>query len=154
MARKRRSGGTEKGSGPGGPRVSDILLRDFVSADAETSLADVVQIMNSARIRHLVLVAGGQLQGVLSYRDVQDYALLRSPRAPGLDALRDARARDLMRRDPIIAGPEMKLRDAARRMLAHRVGCLPVVDGAPPAARLVGLLTESSLLRAAFELGG
>lgn len=40
-------------------------------------------------------------------------------------------------------GPEDPVRDAVARMLAKRIGCLPVVDG----SELVGLLSESDCLR-------
>jgi CBS domain-containing protein len=133
--------------------VGEIALRNFIHASAETSLLEVARLMGSARIRHLLVVDGGRLSGVLSYRDVQDYAFLRNPEGGGLEVLRSARAAELMRRDPITAQPSLKLRDAARRMLAHRIGCLPIVEGEPPDARVVGMLTESDLLRAAFRLG-
>jgi len=135
-----------------GRDVADIALRNFIYASAETSLFDVARLMASARIRHLVLVDGDRLAGVLSYRDVQDFAAGRARGAGTSDALRASRAAELMRRDPITAAPGMTLREAARRMLAHRVGCLPVVEGAPPDARVVAVLTESDLLRAAFRL--
>ena len=35
-------------------------------------------------------------------------------------------------------------------MLRLQIGCLPVVEATPEGPRLVGLLTESDLLRAAY----
>ena len=46
------------------------------------------------------------------------------------------------------AAPGMSLRDAARLMLEHRVGGLPVLDG----ATIVGIITESDIFRRFVEL--
>ncbi len=153
MRSKRRSDRELVGTGFEAREVGEIALRNFIHASAETSLFEVARIMSSAGIRHLVLVDGGRLAGVLSYRDVQDFAVAQTLGVAAGEALRSACAAELMRRDPVTAEPGMKLREAARRMLAHRVGCLPVVEGAPPESRIVGVLTESDLLRAAFRLG-
>ena len=71
-----------------GRDVADIALRNFIYASAETSLFDVARLMASARIRHLVLVDGDRLAGVLSYRDVQDFAAGLARGAGTSDALR------------------------------------------------------------------
>jgi CBS domain-containing protein len=42
----------------------------------------------------------------------------------------------------------MSLRDAARLMLEHRVGGLPVLDG----GTIVGIITESDIFRRFVEL--
>ena len=49
--------------------------------------------------------------------------------------------------------PDTRLREAAARLCNLRVGCLPVVDGRGGRARLIGIVTEADLLRAAF-IGG
>lgn len=48
-------------------------------------------------------------------------------------------ARDIMTSPVITAAPEDDLQSAARRMLEHEIGCLPVLEG----GRLVGMLSES-----------
>jgi acetoin utilization protein AcuB len=141
--------GQRRGSAGGDVSAGDLATRNFIHAESRTSLFEIERLMRSARIRHLLIVDAGRLVGVLSYRDVLEFALARSP---GAEALRSALASDLMQRDPVVAPPGLSLRDAARRMLAHRVGCLPVVDGPPSEKRVIGLLTEAALLRAAFQL--
>jgi acetoin utilization protein AcuB len=145
--------GSSKGDDFGRREVADVALRNFIHARGETSLLEVAQLMSSARIRHLLIVEDRRLAGVLSYRDVLEFAVSGGAGATALEGLRATRAAELMRRDPIVVEPTTNLREAARRMVAHRVGCLPVVDGPSPDARVVGILTESDLLRAAFGLG-
>ena len=50
----------------------------------------------------------------------------------------------------VTAAPGTTLREAARLMLAHRVGGLPVVDG----GALVGIITESDIFRRFVEMEG
>jgi len=52
-------------------------------------------------------------------------------------------ASDIMTRPPVAATPDMELADIIRLMLEHRVGALPVVDG----ATVVGIVAEADLLR-------
>ena len=50
---------------------------------------------------------------------------------------------------PYVVDPQTPLRLAAERMTRLHVGCLPVVEEDAGRARLVGVLTEADLLRAA-----
>jgi CBS domain-containing protein len=56
-------------------------------------------------------------------------------------------ASEVMTRQPIHVAPSTSLREAARLMLDHKIGCLPVVDGS---GAMVGLVTDSDLLRGAY----
>ena len=58
--------------------------------------------------------------------------------------------KDVMTCDPVTIGPDAPLAEAARRMLEHQIGCLPVVE----AGKLVGILTESDFVRLALHDGG
>lgn len=55
------------------------------------------------------------------------------------------RVADLMHPDPVVIEANAGLAEAARRMDAHRVHGLPVIDGA---GHLVGVLSHTDLLRA------
>jgi acetoin utilization protein AcuB len=51
---------------------------------------------------------------------------------------------EVMTKSVIVIGPNREARDAARLMLEHKIGALPVVDG----EHLVGIVTETDVLRA------
>jgi CBS domain-containing protein len=53
----------------------------------------------------------------------------------------------VMTRDVVTVAPDATLGEAAALLLARRIGCLPIVK---PDGTLVGLVTETDLLRAAF----
>jgi CBS domain-containing protein len=49
-----------------------------------------------------------------------------------------------MTRSVIITGPDQDAADAARLLLEHKIGALPVLEG----DHLVGIITETDVLRA------
>lgn len=53
-------------------------------------------------------------------------------------------ARDIMTADPVTVAPDLPVKEAARRMVGHGIGSLPVVED----GRLVGLVTEGDLIMA------
>jgi len=59
---------------------------------------------------------------------------------------------DRMTGTPFSIVPDATLSEAASRLERLRVGCLPVVEPGEDGLRLVGLLTEMDLLRAAYGI--
>ncbi len=51
-------------------------------------------------------------------------------------------ARDIMTANPLTVARELTVTDAAKLMVEHRVGALPVLDG----EKLVGIVTEGDLI--------
>jgi CBS domain-containing protein len=54
----------------GTARVADLMTERVVTAAPEAAISDVMNIMSDLRIRHLPVVAGGELCGVISIGDV------------------------------------------------------------------------------------
>jgi CBS domain-containing protein len=88
--------------------------------------------MLEAECRHLPVVDGSQVVGILSDRDLQAY----------LGHLNHTRVNAVMTPDPTTVSVETPTTEAARIMLDRRVRALPVVDG----ERLVGIVTTSDVL--------
>ena len=134
-----------------------LMRANFVSAGPDDSLLEADRIMRLARIRHLPIVDKGCLVGLLSHRDVLSAALSRLERcdpAERLEHLRGIPIHAVMSRELSVGTEETSLGDAARRMLRLKIGCLPIVRvGESGKMQLVGLLTESDLLRAAYAPG-
>ncbi len=129
------------------------MKRDIVTMNPEDTLFEAECMMRLARIRHMPIVDGGLLVGVLSHRDVVESA---PPKRGGETStwreqnLRAIRVDEVMRANPWTADPDTTLREAAERMLSLKIGCLPVVERGRDGLNLVGLVTESDLLRAAY----
>jgi CBS domain-containing protein len=135
-------------------RVSALMRRRFVTLRPEDSLLEADRLMRMARVRALPVALGDELAGMLSHRLLLLAALADELRnAPGElpgRFLRENRVSSVMDREPRVVTPETQLAVAVARLLEREEGCLPVVDAAGPAARLVAILTESDLLRAAY----
>ena len=59
-------------------RVRDLMTRDVVTCGPDTSLSDAEKLMGKHRIRHLPVVDGAKLVGMLSMRDVMSWRLRES----------------------------------------------------------------------------
>ena len=56
-------------------RVRDLMTRDVVTCGPETSMSDAEKLMNKHRIRHLPIVDGAKVVGMISLRDVMVWRL-------------------------------------------------------------------------------
>jgi CBS domain-containing protein len=130
-----------------GVRVRDVMRRDFIDVAPDADLWAATRLMGMARVRDLPVVEGGVLRGMVSHRDLAP-VLLERLRGGGRAALAETIA-PWVRGDAPTVGPDTSLRDAAATMVRAGRPCLAAVDG----GRLVGLLVEADLLRAAFEPG-
>jgi acetoin utilization protein AcuB len=129
--------------------VAELMRRNFISLAPEDSLLDAFQLMRLARLRLLPVVRQGVLVGVLGYRDLNQAMLrelLGNP-APALEALL---VENVMDAPTVTIAPEARLMDAATSLCRSSQGCLPVVEPGQRGPRLLGLVTESDLLRVAF----
>ena len=127
-------------------RVREIMETKLVTISASERLSMVEDIMTLGRVRHMPVVQGGRLVGVVSERD-----LLRASLSE-LSEHRDAERRmflhvveisRVMSSPPIVIGPDATIREAALLMADRKIGCLPVVEG----DELIGLITETDVLR-------
>jgi CBS domain-containing protein len=129
----------------GDTRVGDIMQAKVVTISVTERLSMVEDIMTLGRVRHMPVVHGGALVGVVSQRDLLRASLSElgsfgsETRRAFLHAIEIAR---VMSAPPITIDPGASVEQAARLMAEHRIGCLPVVEG----EKFVGLLTETDVL--------
>jgi acetoin utilization protein AcuB len=129
--------------------VSSIMTPDPVSVTVDTSLDAALEIMDEGGIRHLPVLEGGALVGVVSDRDLLAAtgwlpSRVHANRGPGVAERLPKKVREIMRGPAEHVAPGQTLAEATSLLLRHGVGCLPVVD----AGRVGGMLTEMDLLAA------
>jgi acetoin utilization protein AcuB len=128
-------------------RVRDMMTKDVITVPAEMPVLEARQLMVQKRIRHLLVTENGKLVGIITDRDIR--LNLPSP-ATSLSVwevnylLARLTVGAVMSGGVISVGPERDVKDAARIMLDHKIGALPVVDG----GGIVGILTETDIVRA------
>jgi acetoin utilization protein AcuB len=131
-------------------RVSELMSRTVISRPSATLALEARELMQKARIRHVLVVDDGRLAGIVTDRDIR--LNMASP-ATSLSVweLNHLLARltvdQVMTRNVIVVDAERDAREAARIMLDHKIGALPVLDG----ERVVGIITETDVLRAFVE---
>lgn len=143
---------THAQSGRGPKVVSDIMTQRVITVREEENLELIESAMERFRFRHVPVVDGDRVVGVLTHRD-----LLRASASvfdPGGDArTHGIQARffvaDLMTRDPLTVGPDTSVATAAALMMEHKIGCLPVVDAEQ---KLVGIVTAADMLELVIDL--
>lgn len=122
-------------------KVSDIMTRTLVTLREVDSLENADRWLDLGHIRHLPVVRGQKLVGLVTHRD-----LLRHGHRRRTDSTAEFLTRDVMTRDLTTVQPDTSVREAIRLMLANKFGCLPVTEAD---GTLVGIITESDLLKVA-----
>jgi len=124
------------------PTVQEHMTPDPVTVDADASVAAAAQLMRERNIRHLPVLEGGRLVGVLSERDVH---VARGLRSLNLDK---ARVDMIMMSPPVVVTPDTPLSDVAAHMVDKHAGSVLVAhDG-----HLVGIFTSQDALHALHRI--
>lgn len=128
-------------------KVQDIMTTPALTVGLDMPVLEARQVMESQRIRHLPVTDGGRLMGIVTDRDIR--LNMPSP-ATSLSVweinflIAKLTVGSVMRRAVITVDPQRDAAEAARIMLDHKIGALPVVDG----GAVVGIVTETDMLRA------
>ena len=130
------------------------MRREVITVTPDDTLATALRLTRQHRVRHLpVVVASGELAGILSDRDIR-LAMpspLTTPDAERAEFLERTAVAGVMTRKVISIGPDDTVEDAAKLLVNHRIGALPVID---PDWRIQGILTETDVLHAFARLLG
>jgi acetoin utilization protein AcuB len=125
----------------------------LITVTPDATLAQARDLLHRHRIRHLPVVEGDRLLGILTDRDIRQVspssvAGLSPDQATAF--LAQIRAGEAMVRQVRTVSPFTTIEEAARLMIEHKIGCLPVLE----AGRLVGILTETDILGVLVDVMG
>jgi CBS domain-containing protein len=133
-------------------RVRDLMTAKPITVAPGTPMLEARQRMVEERIRHLVVVEDGRVAGIVTDRDIR--LNLPSP-ATSLSVweinflLARLTVGNVMTSTVLVVEPDRPVAEAARIMIDHKIGALPIVDD----GQLVGILTESDFVRAMATSG-
>lgn len=128
-------------------RVRELMTATPITVAPESTVVDARHLMATRRFRHLLVVEGERLVGIVTDRDIR--LNLPSP-ATSLSVwelnylLAKLTVGGVMSKGVLVVDPDRPVADAARIMMEHKIGALPVVDG----GRLIGIVTETDFVRA------
>jgi acetoin utilization protein AcuB len=127
------------------------MTSTLVLTTPTTPVLEARTLMTDRRIRHLLVVEHEKLVGIVTDRDIR--LNLPSP-ATSLSVwelnylLSKLTVGQVMTRSVIVIDPDRDAREAARLMLEHKIGALPVTDSGRP----VGIITDTDFLQAFVTL--
>jgi acetoin utilization protein AcuB len=104
-------------------------------------------------IKHLPVLRGGKLKGIISDRDIKEFS---PSKATSLDVyeihylLAKAKVRDSMRTRVITTSPDTPVEEAAMVLMDRAIGCLPVIEG----EKLVGIISDRDIYHALIDITG
>ncbi len=128
-------------------KVKDLMRTNVVTLHSSDMLSVAEDIMTMGRIRHLpVIDAQNQVVGIVTQRDLYKAAIssvLGFDRAKEHEWLGKVRVSDVMTKEIILIGAEAGVVEAVDKMVATKIGCLPVAD---ENGKLIGLITETDCL--------
>jgi acetoin utilization protein AcuB len=141
--------------------VRNWMTRNLATLSPEANVAEALSLCRKRRIRHIPILEGERLVGIVSDRDLRDASpALSDPERTR--ALRETRVGDVMTREVITADPQDSIENVAQEMYELKIESLPVVAEDPvgnagPAVameKLLGIVTSSDVMRALVMLAG
>lgn len=115
-------------------QIVNLMTPNPIVINSDDTLANAKAVMDRGRFRRLPVVDQEKLVGIVTERDVREHT----------GYLGSTRVNAAMRTALITVSPYATVEEAARLMLGHKIGGLPIVDE----GKLVGIVTTSDLLKA------
>jgi len=131
-------------------KVKNYMSPQVLSIGQETSFIEAMEKMEQHQIRHLLVMDGRNLAGIITLTDL--YRVSPSP-ATALSnfellyLLDKLTVKQIMTKKLVLIDPDETIKTAAGKMLANNISCLPVVKE----GKLAGILTETDVLRAMMD---
>ncbi len=122
------------------PHISKFMTTAPHTVGADIPIKKAVEIMREHRIRHLPVMHGGKLMGVLTDRDIK--------LASSFQGAAELKVDDVMSPDAYAVSPQGGLNEVAAEMAEHKYGCAVVIDN----GKVVGIFTATDGMRVLAEI--
>lgn len=128
-------------------KVGNVMTKDVITININTSLKEVNGHFSKNHIRHLPVVSGDQLIGILSKTDILRISF-GDTFGDGQDESDEAifemlSINQVMKHSPVTVSSEDTLKHAAEILAEREFHALPVVDN----GKLVGIVTTTDLIK-------
>lgn len=133
--------------------VEGRMTKNVVTVTEETTFYEVSKIMKEHGIRHLPVVKGEKVIGMISDRDIKlaSPSIVTSFSKGEINYLLDnVKAKDIMHHSALTIDPQATIEEAAKLLHDSKVGSLPVVKG----GKIIGIICETDILEAFVEVLG
>jgi acetoin utilization protein AcuB len=133
--------------------VSDWMTKKVFTVSPDSSISDAVKLTKEKGIKHLPVVKGDKIKGLLSDRDIKEYV---PSKATIFDVyelhyyLVKMKVKSVMKTNIVTTSPDTPVEEAALIMLDKNIGCLPVTDR----NKLVGIISDRDLFQVLVDISG
>ena len=130
--------------------IRHFMTRTPITMAPDKSCGEALQIMRRHRIRRAPVLKEDQIVGIISERDllrILPGTVAQSSSEAGRAGM-DTPIRQVMKRDVKTLPPNEHLDSAARFMLQHKIGGIPIVEN----GKLQGIITESDIFKAIWKI--
>lgn len=118
--------------------ISRLMTNGAETISSNDNLETAAKLMKHGGFRRIPVVDKGKLVGIISDRDIRAHA----------GYLELTKVTAAMTSDPKTVTPKMSVEDAARLMLLHKIGGLPVVED----GNVIGIITTTDVLKAFLKI--
>ena len=128
-------------------KVNEIMTKSVFTVDIEDTVLKADEIMKEEKIKHVPVLEGTKIVGIINDRKIMEYSLRQLYDAGqnygdmGYNKITDFEK--LMMPIAHVVYPEDSVAKAVKLMAKHRLDCLPVVDWD---MNLEGILTHTDIL--------
>lgn len=133
--------------------VKQRMTTNPFTVTPETSVPDAMSVMTERGVRHLPVVEGKRVVGVISRNDIAAASPSRATTLSAQEAtylMSKLKVAKVMSAPPIVVAPDALLEEAAVILRDGKIEMLPVVEN----GELVAVITESDILDAFIDLLG
>ncbi|MBC7113548.1 MAG: CBS domain-containing protein [Candidatus Methanomethyliales bacterium] len=118
-------------------KVRDIMTKNVVKSDKDSTIYDLARLMDHNRIGCIVIAEDDKPIGIVTERDIITKCLAKEMNP------REVKAKDIMSSPVITIEPDAEMLEAAKVMVSRMIRRLPVVEN----NKLVGIITTSDMIR-------
>jgi acetoin utilization protein AcuB len=119
--------------------VSDWMTKKVFTVSPDSSISDAVKLTKEKGIKHLPVVKGDKIKGLLSDRDIKESVPTKATTFDLYELhyhLANTKVKSVMKTLIVTTSPDTPIEEAALIMLDKNIGCLPVTDR----NKLVGIM--------------
>ena len=131
--------------------IASIMTKELITLGLNDSLYSAEKRMKVNHIRHMPVVDGDELIGLVSLSDLQRVSFIDAYSKEGTEdtpVYNMLSIKDLMIKNPLTASPKTTILEVSKLLASKEFHSLPVVDE----GKLVGIITTTDLLHYFIEL--
>lgn len=133
--------------------VSDWMTKKVFTVAPDDGIMEALAAMKENGIKHLPVVKGGKLKGIISDRDIRGVT---PSSASCLDVyelhylLAKMKVGDIMKATVFTSTPDTPVEEAAMVLYDRQIGCLPVMES----GKIAGIISDRDIFQALIDITG